>query len=79
LGEVLRDSLTSGGVLILVEDVAELLLCAVDAGEEEERGFSLRTNFKATETVSGFGLGCVWAVLACYGAGPGLLLGCTAR
>jgi hypothetical protein len=39
LGEVLRDLLTSGGVLILVEDVAELLLCAVDAGEEEERGF----------------------------------------
>jgi hypothetical protein len=40
LGEVLRDSLTSGGVLILVEDVAELLLCAVDAGEEGEESFS---------------------------------------
>jgi hypothetical protein len=40
LGEVLRNSLTSGGVLILVEDVAELLLCAVDAGEEGEESFS---------------------------------------
>jgi hypothetical protein len=41
LGEVLRDSLTSGGVLILVEDVAELLLCAVDAGEEDDAPFLL--------------------------------------
>jgi hypothetical protein len=66
-------------VLIAAGVVAYWRRRAVDAGEEEERGFSLRTNFKATETVSGFGLGCVWAVLACYGAGPGLLLGCTAR
>jgi hypothetical protein len=66
-------------VLIIDEGVADWHGRAVVAGEEEERGFSLRTNFKATETVSGFGLGCVWAVLACYGAGPGLLLGCTTR
>jgi hypothetical protein len=56
-GEALRWSLASGGVLIPVEDVAEAPLCAVDAGKEEEGGFSPCTIFKATQKVSGFGLG----------------------
>jgi hypothetical protein len=47
-------------VLILDEGVVDWQGCAVVAGEEEERGFSLRTNIKATET------NLVWA---------GLLLG----
>jgi hypothetical protein len=33
---VLEGLATSGGVLILVEDVARALLCAVDAVEEDD-------------------------------------------
>ena len=65
--------LASESVLIIDEGVADWHGRAVVAGEEEERGFSLRTIIDARETVSGFGLRSVWAVLACS---AGAVLGC---
>jgi hypothetical protein len=48
-------------VLIIDEGVADWHGRAVVAGEEEERGFSLRTIIDARETVFGRGLSCYWA------------------
>jgi hypothetical protein len=53
LYEVQRWSATSGGVLILVEDVAELLLCAVDDGEEDELVFPLARFLKPSKRYGG--------------------------
>jgi hypothetical protein len=53
LYEIQRWSATSGGVLILVEDVAELLLCAVDDGEEDELIFPLARFLKPSKRYGG--------------------------
>jgi hypothetical protein len=53
--------------------VAYWLRRAVELGDDDDEVFSPCTIIKATETVSGFGLGRVWAVLACS---AGAVLGC---
>jgi hypothetical protein len=73
LYEIQRWSATSGGVLILVEDVAELRLCAVDDGEEDDLVFLLARFLKQSNRYVALG----WAVSGlCRPASAGVVLGC---